>query len=485
MTLNPAWFCGGTYVSQSPNFDAEEAINLFCEKSESEGAKTPIGMIVAPGKKVAWQLPEGSVPSLFPINGRLFAACSNLWELGTGAGTTNRGALNGAPITPTQIIANQTQLLILSNGNLYVLTLATNAIVPVNMAQFNGPVAQIDFSDGYGIALLKNSQTFQVSNLLDFTTWNGLNIATISLFPDNIVSMICDHREVWMFSAKKSAVYYNAGAGFPPFIPIQGAFLEDGGAATFSPVRADNSIFWIAADERGGGVAKRANGYTGQRISTHAVEYAWSQYATIADAVGWSYQMGGHVFVGWYFPSANATWVFDVSTGLWHKRGKWNPVTGFYAADSFMSHAFAFGKHYVGDWATGNVYELNQNIYQDNGGPIRWLRRSPTVAEGNKWLYFPEFELDVEAGLGPMPPLLDGDGNPRDPQVMLRWSNNATKTWSNTFTLNCGQSGQYGTRARKVMCGRARKRVWEVSGTDPIPWRIAGAYLPGVYEAER
>jgi hypothetical protein len=484
---SPQWgFCGGTYVSQSPNIDAEEAINVYCERSESEGAKTPIALLSVPGKKVFATIPEGSVPFLFSVNGRSFAAAANLWELGTPGGPTNRGNLGLAPTTPTQIITNQTQLLILNNGNLYVLTLASNVFVAVNMAQFNGPVSQIDFSDGYGIATIQNSNTIQVSNLEDFTTWQGLNIATISLFPDNIVSMICDHRELWLFSGKKSTVYYNAGAGFPPFIPVQGGFLEDGGGAKSSPVRADNSIFWIAADERGGGIAKRANGYTGQRISTHAVEYAWRQYATIADAVGWTYQDLGHTFVGWYFPSANATWVYDISTGLWHKRGYWSAAAGQYSADRFMSHSFNFGKHLVGDWSTGNIYELNSNFYDDAGQPLRWLRRSPTVASDNKWVYFPEIEIDVEAGLGPMPPLLDGQGNPRDPQIMLRWSDNATKTWSNEYLLNCGQAGQFadgGRRARKIMLGRARKRVWEVSGSDPIPWRIANAYLPGVYEA--
>jgi hypothetical protein len=30
---------------------------------------------------------------------------------------------------------------------------------------------------------------------------------------------------------------------------------------------------------------------------------------------------------------------------------------------------------------------------------------------------------------------------------------------------------------RKTQLGRARKRVWELSWTDPIPWRIIDAFL--------
>ena len=476
-------FCGGTYVSQSPNIDAEEAINIYCERSESQGAKTPIALLSVSGKKLFAQTNEASAPCLFTVNGRTFMASSNLWELGVG-NPINRGALGTAPLTQPQIISDQAQLLILNNGNLFVLTLANNAFAPVNMAQFNGPVGQVDVCDGQGIAIIQNSHTFQSSNLEDFTAWNGLNLATISYFPDNVVSMIVDHREIWLQSGKKTVIYYDGGAGFPPFIPIAGAFLEDGSAATFGAVRADNSIFWIAADERGGGIAKRANGYSGQRISTHAVEFAWRQYATIADAAAWSYQENGHTFVVWYFPTAKATWVYDISTGLWHKRGFWNVAGGTYLADRAISHTYNFGKHLVGDWASGNVYELSSAFFDDGGSPLRWLRRSPTIAKENKWMYFPGgIEIDIEPGLAPEPPLLDGSGAARDPQIMLRWSDTGTKTWSNAYQLSCGKAGEYNRRARRVMCGRARRRVWEASGTDPIPWRIADAYLPGVYEA--
>ncbi len=74
-------------------------------------------------------------------------------------------------------------------------------------------------------------------------------------------------------------------------------------------------------------------------------------------------------------------------------------------------------------------------------------------------------------------PLLDGNGQPRAPQVMLRWSDDAGKTWSNTYLLNCGKVGEFQARARKTQLGRARRRVWEVSGVDQIPWRIADAYV--------
>jgi len=68
----------------------------------------------------------------------------------------------------------------------------------------------------------------------------------------------------------------------------------------------------------------------------------------------------------------------------------------------------------------------------------------------------------------------------RDPQIVLRWSDDGAKTWSNEYTRNCGRAGQYKKRVRWGVVGglgRARNRVYEVFMTDPIPWRLVDAFL--------
>jgi len=566
-------FCGPTYTAQSPNIDDEDAMNCYCEQSGSPNAKTPIALLHTPGKKVFANIAgEAAIPGEFTVNGRTFVAAKNLYELTASGAVIDRGSIGATPVTPTMLTANQTQLVVLNNGNFYVLTfegaitaaavqgghagtgyaegdtgtingtgstytvltvggggsvatfsftpgsgnsvstdnatsvltgagdgnfevnitaVADNWLYAVDMTQFNGPIAQIGFLDGYVIATLENSHTFQQSNLEDATVWNGLNIATLSYFPDNIVSMICNARTIQFSSAKKTVWYYNAGAGFPVFIPIQGAFYETGSAATFGICQtAGNSVFMLSQDERGSLIAVLSNGFSGQRVSTHAVELAWQTYATTSDAVSFSYQEYGHTFVEVYFPTANATWDYDLTTGYWHKRGFWLAANGTYIADRAMSHTFNFGIHLVGDWASGTVYQLSSQYCTDFGNMIRGYRRSPTLAKDNKWIYFNQLEIDAEVGLGVsaadiamwksvygVPPLVDGDGNARPPQLMLRWSDDAGKTWSKTYMLSVGSLGRYDKRVIKRMLGRGRKRLWEVSWTDPIPWRFADAYL--------
>lgn len=474
-------FCGPSYQSQSPNVDPEDAIDFYCEAAESPGAKTPIALIQREGLVTFSQIPEANVPGEFTVNGRTFAAGSNLYEIKADGTVTNYGSLGAIPTGPTQIIANETGLLILNNGALFTFDLGTNTLAPVNMAQFNGPVQQIGFSDGYGLATIQNSHTFQQSNLEDFTTWTGLNIATISYFPDNITSFVVDHREPWFFSGKKSIGYYNSGAGFPVFIPIQGAYIENGAGATWATVQLDNSVFWIDQDERGGRVGRRLNGYQGQRVTTHAVEYAWNQYSRVDDAVAYSYEIQGHAFWVIRFPSANnllgVTWVYDVTTGFWHKRSFWNPVNGVRSAHRSTTHTFNFGKHLVGDWASGTIYSMDPNVYTDFGNLMRRERVTPQISKEGTWIYFREIYFDIDVGIGPVPPLTDGNGEPRPPQLILQWSDNGGKTWSNEYLLNCGLTGEYSARAVKWMLGRARRRVFRVIVTDPVPIRFADAYI--------
>jgi hypothetical protein len=471
-------------------------MNAYCEQPESVGATSGMTMMHCPGLKVAYTLPgETAIPGEFTVNGRTFVAGANFWELLANGTQINRGTLNGPPLSPTQIVCCQTHMLILSNGNLYIFVLVAvtdsngvlhpaNSFFAVNMAQLNGPVLQIDFCDGYFFAVIQNSNTFQVSNLEDGSTWNGLFISTISYFPDNITSMKVDHREVWFFSGKKTIAYYNVGAGFPPFIPIQGAFLEDGAIATFGTVQANDTVCWIGQNDRGQGVAKMMGSYVGIRISTLAVEFAWQSYARLDDAIAYTYQDQGHNFWVIRFPTPNKTWVYDFSTSLWHERGFWQASSASYTAHRSTSHTFNFGKHLVGDWASGTVYDMSINYYTDFGNTIRGLRRTPTIMAENKRIYFSHIEILMETGLGQMPPLLDGNGQPRGPQLMMRWTNNGGKTWSNTFFLDCGQQGEFNKRVHKHQLGEARKRQFEFTWTDAVPWRFIDGFLEATSEGK-
>jgi hypothetical protein len=84
---------------------------------------------------------------------------------------------------------------------------------------------------------------------------------------------------------------------------------------------------------------------------------------------------------------------------------------------------------------------------------------------------------DVKVAEGP--PLFGTDGAVTgvDPQVMLRMSNDGGKTWGTEMMRSTGKVGEYGKRVRWDRLGRARRRVFEISTSDPVPYRITGATI--------
>jgi len=194
-------------------------------------------------------------------------------------------------------------------------------------------------------------------------------------------------------------VWYNAGLADFPLARIDGAFMETGCLAPYSVAKLDNSVFWLGSDARGNGIVYRNQGYNAQRVSTHAIEWQIQQYNVLNDAIGYSYQQDGHSFYVLTFPTAQATWVFDVATGAWHERAFWDGAQ-FRRHRSNCQANFA-GQVLVGDWENANLYAFDADYYLDNVSSQRWLRSWRALPAGQNNLkrtthHF--LQLDIETG---------------------------------------------------------------------------------------
>jgi hypothetical protein len=372
------------------------------------------------------------------------------------------------------MVDNGTQLFIATNPISYIYDAASEVLAQITDIDFPGAIT-VGYLDGYFIFQEPNSQKFWTSELLDGTQIDPLSFASAEGMPDNLVSLFVDHREVWLFGTQSVEVWYNAGLEGFPLARIQGAVNEFGCAATFSVAKMDNSLFWLGADARGHGIVFRANGYAGQRISTHAVEYAIQSYDVISDAIAFTYQQDGHSFYVLTFPSAQATWVYDAATNAWHERA------GF-ANGQFIRHRANCQMFYseevvVGDFQNGNIYAYDLDQFSDGDFAQKWLRSwraLPTNQNNLKRTAQHSLQIDMQTGVG----LNTGQGS--DPKVMLRWSDDGGHTWSNEHWMSIGKIGAYGTRAIRRRLGmtlKLRDRVYEASGTDPVKISIVGAEL--------
>jgi len=351
-----------------------------------------------------------------------------------------------------------------SSGTLYGLNYT---IIPSTDGAFTGANV-VDIVDNYFVYNRPSTQQWAASGLLSPIT-AALSFASKDGAPDNLVSLIVDHREVYLLGENSSEVWVDTGSVPFAFQRIPGTSTQHGIAAVFSMARVGNSFAYVSRNIRGQAEIVMMNGYVPSRISTHAVENTLTGQ-TISDAVAWTYQLEGHEVYVVSFPTIDITWAYDATTTMWHK-WLYNDNNNVYHRCRGNCAALFQGNVLVGDYANGIIYKLDRNNYTDNGQPIKRLRRAPHIVTDLQRQYFDELQIQFQPGVG----LSTGQGN--DPQAMLRWSDDGGSTWSSEHWTTIGLTGSYKNRAIWRRLGQTRDRVFEVTVTDPIKAVIISANL--------
>jgi hypothetical protein len=461
-------FVGPSYSARVKNLDAQQCINLYPEMA-GPNSKTVAALIGTPGLALWSTLAGGGIRGSIRFDSALsVVVCgANVYTVNTAGVATLRGTID-ALSTPVSMASNGTVVMIVTGPRGYALNPTTGALTQILNGAFTG-ADRVDFVDGYFVFNKPGTGQFQITGLYT-TDIDPLDFATAEGAPDLLISLIVDHRELWLFGETSTEVYFNSGNSDFPFERIQGAFIEQGCAAKNSVAKMDNRVFWLTADDRGQGMVMCAMGYQPQRVSDHALEYAIGQMSTISDAVAYTYQQEGHSFYVLSFPTANQTWVLDASTNQWHQRAWRNPADNSLNRHRSNCHMAFAGENIVGDWENGKLYRLDLDVFTDNGDPIARIRTCPHLSDPDyRWQVFDALQVDMQTGVG----LTTGQGS--DPKAMLQWSTDGGYSWSNELWASVGKLGERRTRVMWRRLGRSRDRVFRVTITDPVRVAIVGA----------
>ena len=475
---------GSSYVARSVNAADNRMVNLFPEIIP-EGGTEPGFLNRAPGLNFLQTVGTGPIRGLWAhqTNGSDFYVVSGteVYKL-TGLTSTPVKIGDVSGTGPVSIADNGAVIFFACNGPSYTYYEPTNEFNQITDANFPGAVT-VAYLDTQFIFNEPNSQRIWSVDTINPANgdyiyplvFNSLFFASADGSPDGVQAVNVDHRQLWVFGTDSTEVWYNAGLSNFPLAPVQGAFNEIGCVAPYTVAKLDNTLFWLGTDARGQGIVYKANGYGAARMSTHAIEYAIAQYGNISDALAYTYQQEGHAFYVLIFPTANATWVYDVATQAWHERAGF--VNGAFIRHRSNCQCNFGGNIIVGDFENGNIYTFDLSVYADNGQPQKWLRSwraLPTGQNNLKRTAQHSLQLECESGTG----LNDGQGS--NPEVMLRWSDDGGHTWSSEHWSKMGKIGEYYRRVfwrRLGMTLKLRDRVYEISGTDPIKIDITGAEL--------
>lgn len=464
---------GPSYQLQSVTADNQATVNLFVEINQLGTGKNgePALLVETPGLLTLLTLPTSPVRGIYTAsNDEVYAVGGNkLYSLSSSWVATELGSLNTSE-GPVSMSDNGTHLVLVDGTDGFVWNMSTDTF---------SEITDPDFKAADQVAYINRTFIFNESGTgrffyagLDDVTFDALDIGTAEASPDVLRGIHVMNQQIYMVGSLTTEIFYDSGDADEPFQRIEGAAIAFGTIAPFSIQEVDDSVCFLGRDKNGTGVIYRLKGGQPQRISTPTIEAVIRglTQSTLPDARAWAYQQGGHHFYCLNLPGDTRTWCYDTTTGLWHERQYRN----LWDLERHRAecHTVAHSRNIVGDYQNGKIYALDPDTRTDADNPIVRLRRGPHFSSNGRRIFHHRLEIDMETGVG-----IDGSGQGSAPKLMLRWSNDSGRTWSNYREGEIGEIGETTTRVVFRRLGSARNRIYELSISDPVKVVINGAEI--------
>lgn len=475
--MEPILLTGGAYKAESVIANNQECINLYMEMNpEKNKSPTPTTHYPRPGKRVLSRPPvAGAARGLYrSTDDKLYAVINDTVYYIDPAFVFNPLGVITPGTTPTSMADNGQTAgndLVLVDGtpNGYAINMTTQAFAPI-----------IDGTGTFvGSDVVKYLQTFFLFNapgtqrwyisLSDSVSFNALDVAAKSSYADNLSTIGLRQREPWLVGTLSTEPWFLSGAADFPFEAVQSTFVAYGTVAKYSLAFADIHLFWLSRNNEGQRIIVKTKGYDVEAISTRALETELQGYEIVSDCVGGTYQIKGHTFVIFNFPTANRTWAYDLSTEQWH-RLTWTDENGEQNRDRAMFYALAYDKIMALDWETGALYHIDPFYYMDDVGPVAFARGFPHVLSMMKQLTHWALTVYMECGTVE-------DPNEPAPELGLRYSDDGGKTFFEAPSIGLGRTGEYNVSPQFTQLGTARDRIYELHWSAAIKTALNAVYL--------
>ena len=343
------------------------------------------------------------------------------------------------------IEGDHVNILIASNGDLYKYSSG-------NINKIEDPdiptVQWIGWLDGYYIIIEKDSgRVFINETPYNADVWSPLDFATAEGNPDNLVWGIVDKRELVLFGNKSIEFWYNSGNSDFPLERSSNGFISEGIMSKNAACLAANTIYFMSCD----GVAYMMNGYSPQRISTDPIEKQIEGSSRYCRCFSW--KEGGHTMVA--FNLSNGCFVYDASTGLWHKR-----ETNLRESWQVIGTEQYFGKWYA--YCDSFGY-FDGDAFTEYGDEMVSSCTSATINQGKQKIPHDSLWLNFETGNKGI--------------ITLQWSDDGGRTWSHERQASFGDTGEYKKEVKFNRLGSSRDRVYRYSVSSPYRRNLLNAYL--------
>lgn len=362
----------------------------------NEGGKKKYNIFSTPGLTQVADSGQAEGRGIWEQNGILYAVFGNtFYSIDSSFNLTALGTLNTSS-GYVQMNDGVDQIVMIdgTNGYNYQISTATFTVVASN---FPSTTKTVCYIDGYFVSPEYQTNLFQISSNGDFKTWAALDFASAEGNADNIISIFCVNRQVWILGEKTSEVWFDAGNADFPLQRIEGAFSEFGIAARYSVAKVSDSLMWLSKTSHGGLKVIKVNQLQPQPVSTQDIDKQLADLTTVYDAEAFSYEQEGHEFYVLTFPTAGKTFVYDVTEDLWHVRV--STLSGVDTRWQIRNYAFCRNKHVAISFNDGKLYTIDTNSGSENGTAIKRKFRGFPLYQNRYRVTINQLVLDTEKSL--------------------------------------------------------------------------------------
>lgn len=429
----------------------QRTVNMRVAKGEGAGEDRALMLVSTEGLSPFLTITGQTMRGGCVVGDRMFVAAGNaLYKIEGGAYTSLGTLYTSAGFV--SMCRGRDQLCIVDGPNGYVLDLASLSLGAISDLDFRGSY-RVEELDGYFIFVAPDSDQFYLSAIDDAATLDALDFSSADAQPDNIVTHRVHKRELFLFNEESTEVWVNGGDSDFPLIRYNSTPIDIGIVGRRAAANTSDSLVFVGRTERGQGYVYEMQAHQPVRISTEAVEAALAASIDLSECSLWSYHIKGAEFVGVNAPGLSTTWVFDLSTRLWHERaemvaGEWVQ----FRADQILHMD---GAHYA--LAGDSIYTLTGTNVA--GSELVRERTLPhLVAPSLRPITYRSLELACQTGEGG--------------QITLEISNDGGKTFGAPLLRSLGAVGRYMQRVRWFPLGTAFDRVFRIRCSGDVPLSI-------------
>lgn len=482
-------FIGGAYQARSWKAATQRCVNMYLEIGPEKGKVlygTPGLNVVSGDLSSVITLDKYILGLLATPKGLIVATERSVYRVQSvtrsGSGYVFSGSILLGTFGPSNYVsmAQAGDRAMIVNGSTGVwIDLSTPSMAPITDSDFPAFPKSCTAVDGLFIVHSDADDKFYWSAPFDPSSWDALDFISAENINDAIQASQTVERELYIVGEQSTEVFASVG-GDDVFDRISGTFIPYGTPSHQSVASVGQSLLFLGQDQYGGGFVVQVSGLQARRVSTHAIEEEIASYSTISDAYAFSYQQVGHAFYCLTFPTERKTWVYDLSTSLWHERTSPEMASGVRSEVQWGArcHAYYQGVNLVGapysDTYAARVAALDLNYHFDNDMPMKRARVSPHVFSGNDYVSVSAIDIVMQPGVGVATSALPYQVNPVG---VLRISKDGGKTYSYTRSAELGEQGRYKSRCRFNRIGMARDIVAEFSVSDPVSVAITDAQI--------